>query len=374
MTESQPPTSQEKAHRYPCPGCGADLVFEPKDGALACPYCGRKEQIPASADDVQERSYKAYLQLRPEQLKKLADNALEVECANCGATVTFTPPQVAGACSFCGSPLVAQSKAADPIIAPEGVLPFRITQRQATEAIRRWLSTRWFAPNALKRLAQQETIQGVYLPFWTYDAFTVSHYVGERGEHYWDTEHYTERDSEGRMVTRTRQVRRTRWYPAAGTVSRWFDDVLIPATQSLPRPRLDALQPWDLNDLRPYEPAYLAGYKAQRYQVDVKEGFEKAKEVMADVIVGDVRRDIGGDEQRIHNIRTAYSAITFKHLLLPIWMSAYRFNRKVYQVLVNARTGEVQGDRPYSFWKIAGLVLLIVAVIVMIYLLTQGRS
>ncbi|MCS6860732.1 MAG: hypothetical protein NZT92_10490 [Abditibacteriales bacterium] len=374
MTEPQPPTSQEKAHRYPCPGCGADLVFEPKDGVLSCPYCGRQERIPASADEVEERSYEAYLQLRPQQLRKLADNALEVKCDSCGAMVTFTPPQVAGECSFCGAPLVAQSKAADPLIAPEAVLPFRITQRQATDAIKRWLATRWFAPNALKRLAQQETIQGVYLPFWTYDAFTVSHYVGERGEYYWDTEHYTERDAEGRLVTRTRQVRRIRWYPASGTVSRWFDDVLIPATRSLPRHRLDALQPWDLNDLRPYEPAYLAGYKAQRYQVGLKEGFEEAKQVMASVIANDVRRDIGGDEQRIHHLRTAYSAITFKHLLLPIWISAYRFNQKVYQVMVNARTGEVQGDRPYSFWKIAGLVLLIVAVIVIIYLLTQGRS
>jgi ribosomal protein S27E len=373
MTESQPPTSPEKVHRYPCPGCGADLVFEPKDGVLTCPYCGRKEQIPTSAEQVQERGYEEYLQMRPAQLKTLANDALEVKCNGCGASTTFTPPQVAGECPFCGNKIVAQPKAADPLIAPEGVLPFRITRRQATDAIRRWISTRWFAPNALKRLAQQEAIGGVYLPFWTYDSYTVSHYVGERGEHYWDTETYTETDSEGRTVTKTRQVQRTRWYPASGTVSRWFDDVLIAATQSLPRNRLDGLQPWDLNDMRAYEPAYLSGYKAQRYQVDLKEGFEHAKEVMSGVIANDVRHDIGGDEQRIHNVSTAYSAITFKHLLLPIWISAYRFNQKVYQVMVNARTGEVQGDRPYSFWKIAGLVLLIAIVVALVIYFTRGH-
>ncbi len=87
------------------------------------------------------------------------------------------------------------------------------------------------------------------------------------------------------------------------------------------------------------------------------------------VIRTDVRADIGGDDQRIHQLNTSYSGITFKHLLLPVWISAYRFNQKVYQVMVNARTGEVQGDRPFSIWKIAGfVVLLLLVLLVVIYL------
>jgi DNA-directed RNA polymerase subunit RPC12/RpoP len=361
--------AQGKAHRYHCPACGADLLFEPHDGRLTCPYCGHTEQIPASAEQVEERSYEQYLRPRADQLQTLAVGALEVQCSSCGATVTFTPPEVARECDFCGAAIVAQPKVADPILAPEAVLPFRINKPQAAAAMKNWISTRWFAPNALKKFATHEGIDGIYLPFWTYDAHTTSHYTGQRGEHYYETQHYTERDAQGNQVSRTRQVRRTRWYPASGTVSRWFDDILIPATRSLPQNRLTALEPWDMVELKPYDPAFLSGYKAQRYQVELAEGFEQAKQVAAQVITSDVRHDIGGDEQVISNISTHYSGITFKHVLLPVYAGAYRLNQKVYQVVINGRTGEVQGDRPYSALKIGCLIVFVLFVILFFALL-----
>ena len=275
---------------------------------------------------------------------------------------TFAPPEVAGECEFCGAKIVAQTTSADPLLAPEGVLPFRVAQDAATEAVRKWLASLWFAPNALKRLASQESIGGVYIPFWTYDAHTESRYTGQRGEHYYVSESYNATDAQGRTETRTRQVRKTRWHPASGTVSRWFDDLLIPATKSLAPNRLAALEPWDLTELKRYEPAYLAGYKAQRYQVELAEGFERAKELAAATIQTDVRRDIGGDEQQVTSVSTHYSGITFKHLLLPVYAGAYRFHERVFQVVVNGRTGEVQGERPYSVWKIIFFVLFLLAV------------
>jgi DNA-directed RNA polymerase subunit RPC12/RpoP len=374
LKQEQGEEPAKKLHRYPCPGCGADLVFAPEHGALECPYCGRKEAVPAGAGEVEERPYEAYLRPDATRLKRLTEAALEVNCAGCGSVVTFEPPDVAGACPFCGAKIVAQPKAADPLVAPEGVLPFSVTQREATAGIRKWLSSRWFAPNALKKQAQQGAISGVYLPFWTYDAHTESRYTGQRGEHYWDTEWYTETDAQGRTRRKSRQVRKTRWYPASGRVSRRFNDVLIAATRALPRPRLDALEPWDLSQIRPYDPGYLSGYKAQRYQVGLPDGFEAAKDVMAPTIEADVRRDIGGDEQRIHRISTRYADITFKHLLLPVWISAYRYDKKVYQVMVNARTAEVQGDRPYSVWKILFVVLTVLALVAGFCLFAQTRN
>lgn len=361
-------TPTPEAHRYRCPSCSSDLVFDPKDGCLECPYCHRQEIIPASTEEIKENSYLDYLAEKPERLKLLAEGAQEIQCSSCGTQVSFTPPEVTVECSFCGARFVSQSKAADPIIAPEALLPFKITQPQALTAVKSWLASRWFAPNALKQVAQTEKLQGIYLPFWTYDSNTLTYYEGQRGEHYWETESYTDTDSRGNSVRRTRQVRRTRWYPASGQVSRWFDDVLIPASQALPSHRLEALEPWDLGELKSYDPAFLAGYKAQRYQLPLPEGFEAAKQVMEITIRQDVCRDIGGDEQRISSMNTSYSGISFKHLLLPVWLSAYRFNQNVYQVMVNARTGEVQGERPYSVWKIAGLVLFILAILAVIYL------
>jgi len=363
----------KEIHHYPCASCGADLVFEPRDGFLTCPYCGHKETIPESSELVEEQSYQQHFWIRPEQMEKLADNALEVQCQSCGAKSIFMPPQVAGRCEFCGVQIVAQPKSADPILTPGGVLPFSITQQQASSSLRQWLSSRWFAPNNLKRFAEPEAIHGIYLPFWTYDTNTTTDYTGQRGEYYYVTETYYDRDAQGRQVERTRQVRHTRWYPASGTVTGSFDDVLIPATTSLPSNRLAALEPWDFPQLRPYDPAFLAGFKAQRYQIDLKQGFELVKQVIAPAIENAVTSDIGGDEQRIESVSTEYSDITFKHLLLPVYAGAYRYNSKLFQILVNGRTGEIQGERPYSFWKIALLVVTISIVIAILVLVFGNR-
>jgi predicted RNA-binding Zn-ribbon protein involved in translation (DUF1610 family) len=358
---------------YPCSSCGADLLFEPRDGFLTCPYCGHKEAIAQSAEQVEEQTFEQHLRIRPEQMAKLAANALEVQCQSCGAKSIFMPPEVAGRCEFCGVQIVAQPKSADPILTPGGLLPFTITQQQSSSDLRQWLSSLWFAPNSLKRFAQPEAIHGVYIPFWTYDTNTATDYVGQRGEYYYDTETYYEQDSQGNQVERTRSVRNTRWYPASGRVTAWFDDVLIPATLSLPPARLAALEPWDLEQLRPYEPAFLSGFKAQRYQVDLEQGFEQAKRVVAPVIQRDVRYDIGGDEQMIESLSTDYSEITFKHLLLPVYAGAYRYNGKLFQILVNGRTGEIQGERPYSFWKIALLVVSLMFVVLILVMVLGDR-
>lgn len=364
----------QKTHTYPCSSCGADLLYEPADGYLTCPYCGHKEQIIGSSDSITERSYSQFLQVRPELMGKLAEDALEVKCQSCGAMITFTPPEVAGRCEFCGVQIVAQPKAADPIVAPEAVLPFSHTAAQANAGLRQWLSSRWFAPNALKYFAQPNAIHGIYLPFWTYDTNTTSRYTGERGQYYYVTQTYYETDSNGNQVARTRQVRQTSWSSTSGVVDLSFDDILVNATVSLPEHRLATLEPWDLNNLTGYDPAFLAGFRAQRYQVDLTQGFERAKQLALPTIESAIRADIGGDEQRISSVATDYSNITFKHILLPVYAGAYRFNGKVYQIVVNGRTGEIQGDRPYSVWKIAALVVFLCFLLMMVLLIfAAGR-
>ncbi len=351
------------------------MQFDPATGALKCPFCGQTRALPAEDPaGLRPHPLEQYLGAGDgATLRPLTGQALEAACGGCGSVVAFEPPEVAGACPFCGSALVAQPKAADPLIAPDAVLPARIPKTQAQAEVRRWLETRWFAPNALKRMARQEGIGGVYLPFWDYDAATRSRYQGARGEHYWETETYQESDGQGGAVQRTRQVQRTAWYPAAGEVSRQFTDVLIAASHSVAESTLNALEPWGLEALCPYEPAYLAGFKAQRYQVELAGGFEKAKGVMRQTIEADVRRAIGGDEQRIDHLETQYDAVMFRHLLLPVWIGAYRFQNKVYQVAVNARTGEVQGERPFSAWKIALLAILVAALVALVMILKSNR-
>jgi hypothetical protein len=134
--------------------------------------------------------------------------------------------------------------------------------------------------------------------------------------------------------------------------------VLVLASKSLPKRFTDALAPWDLAALEPYAPEYLAGFRAEAYAVTLDEGYAQAREVMDAMIQRDVRFDIGGDRQRIHNIQTQVSDVTFKHILLPVWLAAYKYRGKTYRFVVNGRTGSVQGERPYSTVKITFAVIL----------------
>jgi ribosomal protein S27E len=334
------------------------MEFDPQSGLMKCPFCGNQQPVPEQAEArVEEVPFDEIA--RGKDLVRLSDQALEVECPGCGSVVQFVPPEVAGTCAFCAANIVAQPKAANPLIAPSGLLPFAVTKQQASAQLQQWLGSRWFAPNSLKQMSRPESFGGVYLPFWTFDADTQSHYTGQRGEYYWVTEEHTVM-VDGRPRVQTRQVRHTRWHYASGVVVNQFDDVLVPATKALPEDRLSRLAPWDLPELKPYEPAFLSGFKAQRYQVEAPTGLERAKELMQPEILQTIRQDIGGDEQQIDQVSTRYWNVTLKHLLLPAWVGAYRFRNQVYQAIVNARTGEVQGDRPYSAAKI---VLLVIAIL-----------
>ncbi|MDB9495392.1 TFIIB-type zinc finger domain-containing protein [Spirulina major CS-329] len=369
----------DEIKRFPCPQCGADLAFSPDVAQLQCQYCGWEDAIPeGNTAAIAEQDYNAHRQrftVEASQLSTLSQTALEVDCDNCGAAITFEPPQTAGTCPFCAAAIVAQAHTANPVIAPQGVVPFSIGRREALKQFKQWLKAQWLAPNNLTKLAQGEQLQGMYLPFWTYDADTASRYRGERGEYYYTTETYQTTDSEGKSVTKTRQVRHTRWYPARGHVSRFFDDVLVAASTAVERQRLDALEPWGLpGSLQPYNASFLAGFEAQRPQVSLEEGFQLAKGVMDAQIRRDVERDIGGDDQRVHSVSTQYDRVTFKHILLPVWLTAYRYNNKQFQVLINAITGEVQGDHPYSVWKVTLLAIagLIGAAIVVWLIMKYG--
>ncbi len=349
--------------KFPCNGCGATLEFDPAAAGLKCPYCGSETATPAAPTDaIAERDFEAFVRAaEPTHLAPLA--AVEVACPGCGARVAFEPPEVAGDCPFCGTGIVTQTEASSAVILPESLLPFKVERKQAHVLLQNWLKNLWWAPSSLSQLAQQEKMQGVYLPFWTYDCQTHSHYDGERGTHYYVTETYQARNSDGEMETKTRQVRKTRWHRCSGNISRFFDDILIPATTAVEGDRLGQLEPWDLENLVPYDAAYLAGFKAQRYQISLQEGFTTAKAAMDAQIRRDACRDIGGDEQRVRAVDTEYENRTFKHLLLPVWLCSYRFQNKRFQIAINARTGEVLGDRPYSAFKIALAVLAAVLVL-----------
>jgi DNA-directed RNA polymerase subunit RPC12/RpoP len=355
---------------YPCTACGARVEYAPGGDVLRCPYCGHEQPVAAAVRQVREHAFTELAQLPRKPLASLA--AQVFVCRKCGAQTQSQA--LSQACQFCGAPLVADASLGGQI-APEAVLPFEVDRAGVRAALRAWVASRWFAPSQLKKVTEAESLKGTYLPHWTFDAGTESDYRGERGEHYYVTETYTETVN-GQSQTRTRQVQKTRWYNANGTVRRGFDDILVPATGHLSDKQLDKLTPWPLERAAAYQPDYLAGYDTLRYDVEPESGLQTAKERMAPVITEDCRRDIGGDEQRVHSVDTRYFDVTYKLMLLPVWIVAYLYAGRPWQVLVNARTGEVIGERPYSAAKITAAVvaalLLVTAIIVLIVMARSG--
>lgn len=361
-------------HQIKCKGCGAFLNFKPGTEHLVCEYCQADNLIEdLNAKPIEEKNF---LETISNLEKNHARQELTVvKCQSCGASSTLQPNIASDNCSFCGTPLVVQSGNTCSQLKPDAVLPFRIDKKEAMGKFHQWVKGLWFAPNDLKHMAAHtaEKLKGVYLPYWTFDSDTYTRYQGMRGIYYYVTESYSTVEN-GKTVTKTRQVRKTRWTATSGYVSHQFDDVLISASHSLPDNVVADLEPWDLPELKPFNEQFLAGFVTETYQLSPKDGFEQAKIKMDDHICVLIKRDIGGDEQQILSKQTEHNHITFKHVLLPLWISSYRYKEKVFRFLINARTGEVKGERPYSAIKITLFVLLILALVGgLIYFLSQSK-
>lgn len=357
------------AQQFPCKNCGANLAFEPGTRVQKCDYCGFENPIIESLEPIEELDYATYLNYVT-RVEKAGSRAAKTEdriahCNTCGADISLPEHTSADACAYCGSSVVM--KETNRVITPQSLLPFGLDGQKARGLFKQWLASRWFTPGDFKRKAVAASgLQGIYVPYWTFDSQTTTDYRGERGDNYFEIEPYTEIVN-GEMVTRTRQVVRIRWRMVGGRVRRFFDDVLVLGSRTLPRKLTQALEPWELNQLVAYDEKYLSGFRAEKYQVGLRPGFANAHQLMEGKIRRDIRRDIGGDHQRIHSLDIRHGHIRFKHILLPIWVSAYRYRKKVYRFLVNGRSGEIQGERPFSVAKILLTALLGAALISAIY-------
>ena len=348
-----------KGRIFPCTGCGADLEFAPDCQELKCPFCGFQQQLEfAENQQVTEQDLSGMLVKLTQWRKQGATDeqeTSEVRCESCGSNVLFTGPLTSTVCPYCASPIQRDDvHLAERRIPVDGVLAFRVTRETAGQQLSKWMHSRWFVPGDFRESAIRGDFQGVYEPYWTFDFQTFTRYSGERGDHYTVTVG-TGKDQ--------RTERRTRWSPAWGSFHRFFDDLLIMASRSLPDWIPRGLQPWPLQDLKPFNPQVLAGFFARTYDTPLETGMKEAQEQVRQALHQDVRHRIGGDEQRVGSVRTQYNSMTYKHLLLPMWLLVYRYREKPYRVAINACTGEVQGERPWSVWRIIGVILLVLLIL-----------
>lgn len=345
---------------YSCNGCGAPLSYKPGSTSLVCKHCGNTQEIPKEDNTIHELDFEKFVDnIESENMS----TTKVVMCSNCKATPTVDENLKSMMCPYCGSPLVETNVKEERYIKPSYVAPFQINKDDVNGILKRWSKGLWFAPNKLQRAVLSPlNLHGIYVPYWTFDADVKTAYTGERGDAYY----VTVGSGDNRH-----QERRVRWSFSSGTIETFYDDVLVPASRSLNLNLLQKAGNWNAKSIVKINESYLAGFITEKYQVNLKDGFVYAKQMIDNSEQNRVRQDIGGDEQRIHSMNTAYDNIKFKHVLLPIYVSAFRYKNKLYTFYVNGFTGHIAGQRPYSNIKIALAVIAALIVVSVLYFLDQ---
>ena len=343
---------QFTAINFTCPSCGAPQKFSPATGTLVCEFCRTKTTIEVSGDIIHEYEFTEAVEALNTQKNQIIEK--DIKCKKCGGSFTLTPYSFSSNCPYCNTPAITDFIRE---ITPKSLIPFTLTHKKAQVLFKKWVGSRWFAPNAFKKyLDGDNTLTGYYLPYWTYDSDTTSPYQGLRGDIYYVTVTKTIVQN-GRQRQVRAQEPRINWTPVSGVVYVSFDDVTIGASKTISRAILDSLEPWDTTSLVPFDEKYLSGFEAEEYTVGLDNGFEYAKAKMAHKIEQNIRYDIGGDQQQIQQVHTQHNDITYKNVLFPVWTASFNWNNKAYYYAINAQSGKIVGERPYSYIKIIFAVL-----------------
>lgn len=370
--QAPPPEPSHAVDTFPCGQCGAQLNWDATARAMSCPYCGYQQQMPLQpAQQIEEIPIEeGYARAQ----RGLGVQVQTIQCKDCGATVNVGEGERTTKCAFCSSHQVLQVETDANAIRPESLVAFQIDKKTANDRFASWLGDLWFRPNDLKKMAKVQEMGGLYVPFWTFDAHVHSDWTAEAGYYYYETEEYTSYEN-GESVTRTRQVQKVRWEPAWGRRDDDYDDVLVCASKGLPTKLVDKFSTFNTQQLVPYAPQYLAGWRAEAYAIDLQNAHGMGRDKMAKQQEARCARDVPGDTHRGLSVNNRFSRETFKHVLLPIWIAAYRYNDKPYRFLVNGQTGEVTGEAPYSFWKIFFFTLFCLAVVgVIAYFVMENQN
>ncbi len=347
-------SKQVEADSVKCESCGSNLVFDPDSQCLKCPHCGT--EISFESNDSQEILLGHGLN---NDCVWTAEEAVVFRCENCGAKVILNPSESAKHCPFCGTAHVQKLNELAGI-KPNAVIPFTFNDKKAIDFSKQWARKRFYAPRKFKKNICTDNVKGVYAPSFTFDSRTFSYYQGRIGK------------------THTRVVgsgknRRVQtfivWRNISGTYSDSFDDVLITAGSKFGQNELDKVSPYQTNQSREYEENYLYGFMAYHYDNELTDCWGQAKNRIDKKIKSSILSQYVHDVVDYINISTSHSDVTYKYVMLPVYIGNYKYNKKHYNFFVNGSTGRVYGKTPKSILKILATVLLGLAVIAGIVLL-----
>jgi Zn finger protein HypA/HybF involved in hydrogenase expression len=343
--------------KFHCPACGAEATWNPAKQALICPFCGTESPVTLEtrgADTlIVEHDLVAALRGIPDSSRGWQAVKTSVRCQSCQAISVFDADEIGRRCDFCGSTALVPYEQVKDSFRPESLLPLKISETQARELIRAWYKRQWLAPNAFGGKAITDTVKGIYLPYWTFDAKADARWTAEAGRYYYVREN-------------NRRVTKINWTPASGQLSHAFDDELVCASVGINPARLRGIEPFPTSTLVPFDPGYLSGWTVERYQIDLVAAAERSRQQMDAALRQLCAQQVPGDTHRNLVVDARFHDQTFKHVLAPVWLMTYVYGGKSHQVVVNGVTGTIAGSRPWSWIKITLLVLLALVIVLLL--------
>lgn len=344
-----------------CPNCDGVMNFDPATGGMLCEFCGYTEEVEAKETVKKAEEQDFDLALNVENCNWGVEKKTIV-CKFCGGEAIYDALQTSGECPFCGSNQVMEAATKD-TLAPNGVIPFVIDKKSCSARFTNWIKGKLFCPNEAKKNARPEAFQGVYLPYWTFDTQTQTEYTAEYGID------RTVRDREGNTKTVTD------WYRTAGVHNQFINDQIVIGTDRHKEYLIKKIEPFDTNNAIEYKPEYVSGFVSERYSIGLKSAWEKAKEFiktkLRSAIGSKIKNEKSADSVRNLVMDTAFMGVTYKYLMLPVWISSFKYNGKVYQFYVNGQTGKVGGNAPISPYKVAIAVFAVIIAVIILWSITN---
>lgn len=318
-----------------CSNCAGQCAYQPASGALGCMSCGAEHTIvlDPNADPGIEHHYHPDL---PHTEQPVIETDRQFQCETCGGSVVFHGHSISENCPYCDGALVAQEQ--DESYAILGMIPFSVSEKEAQLHAQAWAKGRWAAPDDLTDVIATSRVAGLYVPFWTFDSHEAVAYS---------------------LRYRVQRGKRTAIRSMRGKMNTRFDDLLMPASPHVtPLIRDGILHEFDPQQLRPFMPAYLAGFAAERHHQSVRRGLAKNAPDKALLLRNRIKAHSGKDRILDVSYKTDTTGIKYRRILLPVWILHYEYQGKKLKIASCGLRGRTFGERPFSTPKLVAFAAI----------------
>lgn len=338
-----------------CPTCGNQLQYGSRKKELRCKKCGYKRELKRKSSQIRERKLSASVNFSG-FTKGMGEQTILRACSNCGSIMAHHQKSASQPCPVCLHTEFSEGSLPENILEPKNILPFTLPEHRARTILRRHLRKRrpWMLPSRIFQAYHSERLKPLYIPAYLMDVYVRTSWEGKGGFR-------IPVQSKGKISQR--EV----WEPVTGYWEHFYENQFTLASQRIHPAVFKQINNFPLRDLVAFNPGYLESFPAEVTSKDPQESVSNTEKSIDQAVQALVKGKIKADKTKDLSITSAKEALTWQHILLPVWLSTFTYRKQTFQYLINGRTGKVAGDKPISVIKtliLAGSILLLSVLLV----------